>query len=50
MSVLGNMMNWDPVAWMSILMIMVAIVIIVFLYYKVGTLMKRDAESHKNKT
>jgi hypothetical protein len=49
MSVLGNMMNWDPVAWMSILMVMVAIVIVVFLSYKVGALMKRDAEAHKNK-
>jgi uncharacterized membrane protein len=49
MSVFGNMMNWDPVAWMSILMVVVAIVIVVFLYYKVGALMKRDAEAQKNK-
>jgi hypothetical protein len=48
MSVLGNMMNWDPVAWMSILMVVGAIAVVVFLYFKVGALMKRDAEAHKN--
>jgi hypothetical protein len=48
MSVLGNMMNWDPVAWMSILMVVGAIAVVVFLYVKVGALMKRDAEAHKN--
>jgi hypothetical protein len=49
MNVLGNMMNWDPVAWMSILMVVGAIVVVVFLYFKVGALMKRDAEIHKNR-
>ena len=49
MNVLGNMMNWDPVAWMSILMVLGAIVVVVFLYFKVGALMKRDAEAHKNR-
>jgi hypothetical protein len=48
MNVLGNIMNWDPVAWMSILMVVGAIVIVVFLYFKVGALIQRDAEAHKN--
>jgi hypothetical protein len=48
MNVLGNVMNWDPVAWMSILMVVGAIVVVVFLYFKVGALIKRDAEAHKN--
>ena len=48
MNVLTNMMNWDPVAWMSILMVVIAIVIIVFLYFKVAALIKQDAEAHKN--
>jgi hypothetical protein len=48
MNVLGNLMNWDPVAWVSILMVLGAIVIVVFLYFKVGALMKRDSEAHKS--
>lgn len=48
MNVLTNMMNWDPVAWMSILMVMIAILIVVFLYFKVSALIKQDAEAHKN--
>jgi uncharacterized membrane protein len=48
MNVLTNMMNWDPVAWMSILMVVIAIVIVVFLYFKVSALIKQDAEAHKN--
>lgn len=48
MNVLGNIMNWDPVAWMSILMVVIAIVIFVVLVLKVKTLMKRDAEAHKH--
>lgn len=47
MSVLGNVMNWDPVALVSILMVIVAIIIVVFLYFKVGALMKRDADAHE---
>ncbi len=47
MNVLSNMLNWDPVAWMSILMVVIAIVIFVFLAFKVKVLMKRDAEAHK---
>ena len=49
MKVLGNAMNWDPVAWVSILMVLGTIVVVVFLYFKVGALMKRDAETHKNR-
>jgi hypothetical protein len=26
MNVLGNMMNWDPVAWLSVLMVLGSIV------------------------
>lgn len=48
MNVLSNMMNWDPVAWMSVLMVVVAIVIVVFLYFKVSALIKQDAEAHKS--
>ena len=49
MNVLGNMMNWDAVAWLSILMVLGSIVVVVFLYFKVGALIKRDAEAHKNR-
>ncbi len=45
---LGNLMNWDPVAWMSILMVIIAIGIAVFLGFKVMALMNRDAEAHKD--
>jgi hypothetical protein len=48
MNVLGNMMNWDPVAWMSILMVVGSIVVVVFLYFKVRALIQRDAAAHKN--
>lgn len=47
MSFFRNMMNWDPVMLMSILMVVIAIVIIVFLAFKVKTLMAKDAEAHK---
>jgi len=46
--VLSNMMNWDPVAWMSVLMVVIAVIIVVFLSLKVKALMNRDAEEHKN--
>jgi hypothetical protein len=49
MNVLSNMMNWDPVAWMSVLMVIIAIVIIVFLAFKVRALINQDAEAHKHK-
>jgi hypothetical protein len=48
MSVFSNMTNWDPVAWASVLMVILAVVIVVFLYFKVGALIRRDAEAHKN--
>jgi len=41
------MMNWDPVMWMSILMVILAVVIIIFLGFKVKGLMAKDAEAHK---
>ncbi len=50
MSVLGNIANWDPVLWMSILMVVIAIVILVFLAFKIKALMKQDAEAHKNQS
>jgi len=43
------MMNWDPVMWMSILMVILAIIIVVFLSFKVKALMARDAEAHKQR-
>jgi len=47
MNVLNNMMNWDPVAWMSILMVIGAVVVFVFLVLKVKALMNRDEAAHK---
>jgi hypothetical protein len=41
------MMNWDPVMWMSILMVIIAIIIIIYLGFKVKALMNQDAEAHK---
>jgi ABC-type Fe3+-siderophore transport system permease subunit len=48
MNVLTNLTNWDPVALLSILMVIVAIVIVVFLSFKISALMKHDAEARKN--
>jgi uncharacterized membrane protein len=48
MTVLSNIANWDPVAWMSVLMVVIAILIVVFLFFKVRTLIRQDAEAHKN--
>ncbi|WP_295451746.1 hypothetical protein [uncultured Thiodictyon sp.] len=48
MNVLTNLMNWDPVAWMSILMVLGAVAIVVFLAFKVAALIKHDAQAHKN--
>jgi hypothetical protein len=47
--VLSNIMNWDPVAWMSVLMVVIAIVIVIFLAFKVKALMNKDAEAHKGR-
>jgi uncharacterized membrane protein len=41
-------LTWDFVTLMSLAMVVIAILIIVFLVYKVITLMNRDAEAHKN--
>jgi len=43
-----NVLTWDLVTWMSILMVVIAIVIVVFLGFKVAALINRDAEAHKN--
>lgn len=48
--VLGQIMNWDPVAWMSILMVVICVVIVVFLAFKVKGLMNQDAEAHKDES
>ncbi|HYN77035.1 MAG TPA: hypothetical protein VES73_04490 [Lamprocystis sp. (in: g-proteobacteria)] len=48
MNVITNLTNWDPVALMSILMVIIAVGIVVFLTFKVSALMKQDAETHKN--
>jgi hypothetical protein len=48
MNVLTNLMNWDPVALLSVLMVLIAIAIAVFLTFKVRALMKQDAQSHKD--
>jgi len=47
MKVLSNVANWDPVLWMSLLVVGLAIVIAVFLAFKVKSLMRKDAEAHK---
>lgn len=43
-----NLLTWDAVTLLSILMVVIAIVIFVFLGFKVMKLMNQDAE--KNKT
>jgi hypothetical protein len=48
MNVLTNLTNWDPVALMSILMVVLAIVIVVFLSMKISALIKQDAEKRKD--
>ena len=40
-------MHWDAVTIGSIASVVVAVVIIVFLAIKVGSLIKSDAEKHK---
>jgi heme/copper-type cytochrome/quinol oxidase subunit 2 len=39
-------LTWDFVTLLSLAMVAIAILIIVFLVYKVITLMNRDAEAH----
>lgn len=43
----GRDMHYDAVFLGSIVTVVIAVVIVVFLAYKVSQLMKRDAESHK---
>ena len=43
-----NILTWDSVTWMSILMVVIAVVIFVFLGFKVVALMNRDAESRRH--
>lgn len=42
-------LTWDLVTLMSIAMVILAIVILVYLVFKVIALMNRDAEMNKNK-
>ena len=42
-------MHYDAVFWGSIIAVAIAIVIFVFLVFKVKKLMNQDAESHKNR-
>ncbi len=39
----------DPVVWGSILAVVIAIAIFVFLVFKIKALMDKDAESHKQR-
>ncbi|MCG6862722.1 MAG: hypothetical protein LJE70_15810 [Chromatiaceae bacterium] len=41
-------LTWDAVTLMSILMVVIAIVIFVFLGFKVVALMNRDSAAHKS--
>jgi hypothetical protein len=43
-----NVLTWDFVTWLSLAMVVIAIVIFVFLGFKVVALMNRDADAHKN--
>jgi hypothetical protein len=43
-----NFLTWDLVTLMSIAMVVIAIIIFVFLGFKVVALMNRDAETHKH--
>ncbi len=43
-----NFLTWDLVTLMSIAMVVIAIIIFVFLGFKVVALMNRDAEMHKH--
>jgi hypothetical protein len=48
MNVITNLTNWDATALLSILMVIIAVVIIVWLSMKVAALIKQDAASHKD--
>ncbi len=44
----GGFLTWDLVTLMSIAMVLIAIVILIYLVYKVIALMNRDAAANKN--
>jgi uncharacterized membrane protein len=44
----GGLLTWDLVTLMSIAMVLIAIVILIYLVYKVIALMNRDAAANKN--
>ena len=41
-------MHLDAVFWGSIISVVIAVVVFVFLLFKIKALMKKDAEAHKN--
>lgn len=41
-------MHFDAVFWGSIISVVIAVVVFVFLLFKIKALMKKDAEAHKN--
>ena len=43
-----NDTHYDAVFWGAIVSVMIAVVMVVFLGFKVRNLMKQDARSHKN--
>ena len=47
---MGGFLTWDVVTLTSIAMVLAAIGIVVFLVFKVLELMKRDAESQRDRT
>jgi uncharacterized membrane protein len=44
----GGLLTWDLVTLMSIAMVLIAIVILIYLVFKVIALMNRDAAAQKN--
>jgi uncharacterized membrane protein len=44
----GGFLTWDLVTLMSIAMVLIAIVILIYLVFKVIALMNRDAAAQKN--
>lgn len=45
---MGGGLTWDAVTLMSLAMVAIAILVFIYLVYKVIALMNRDAEAHKN--
>jgi hypothetical protein len=44
----GKTMHLDAVFWGSIITVVIAVVIVIFLGFKVKALINKDAEAHKN--